>query len=258
MVRLALRPPAAICSSSSMSSAVPPPVPPSVKLGRTMMGKPISSAAARASSRCARCRCLRHSRPASSMAALNRSRSSARLMTSALAPIISTPYSLQHAAARPLRATTLSAGLAAEGGQQGVRPLLRDDLVDRLRRDRLDVGAVRHLGVGHDRGRVAVDQHDLVALLAQRLAGLGAGVVELAGLADDDRAGADDQNLVDVGSFWHRQRKVAARRVRGGRRGLHRLCSVAGPASRKPSARIRLRTLLIALTPTRWCWAAWS
>ena len=39
-----------------------------------------------------------------------------------------------------------------------------------------------------------VDQDDLVALLAQRLAGLGAGVVELAGLADDDRPGADDQD----------------------------------------------------------------
>ena len=41
-----------------------------------------------------------------------------------------------------------------------------------------------------------VDQDDPVALLAQRLAGLGAGVVELAGLADDDRAGADDQDAV--------------------------------------------------------------
>jgi hypothetical protein len=44
--------------------------------------------------------------------------------------------------------------------------------------------------------RVAVDQDDAVALLAQRLAGLGAGVVELAGLADDDRAGADDEDAL--------------------------------------------------------------
>ena len=49
-------------------------------------------------------------------------------------------------------------------------------------------------GIGHDRGRVRVDQHDLVALFAQGLAGLRAGVVELAGLPDDDRAGADEQN----------------------------------------------------------------
>ena len=42
-----------------------------------------------------------------------------------------------------------------------------------------------------------------VALLLQRLAGLGAGIVELAGLADDDRAGADDQDRVDVGALRH-------------------------------------------------------
>ena len=70
-------------------------------------------------------------------------------------------------------------------------------------RDRLDVGAVGEVRVGHDRGRVGVEQDDLVALLLQRLAGLGAGVVEFAGLADDDRAGADDQDLLDVGTFGH-------------------------------------------------------
>jgi hypothetical protein len=43
----------------------------------------------------------------------------------------------------------------------------------------------------------------LVALLAQRLAGLGAGVVELAGLADDDRAGADDEDALEVGALRH-------------------------------------------------------
>ena len=48
-----------------------------------------------------------------------------------------------------------------------------------------------------------VDQHDLVALLAQGLARLGAGVVELAGLADDDRAGADEQDLLEVGTLRH-------------------------------------------------------
>ena len=96
----------------------------------------------------------------------------------------------------------VQARLAAQGGQQGVGPLLGDDLLHRLRGDRLDVGPVRRFGVGHDRRRVGVDEDDLVALLLQRLAGLGPGVVELAGLADDDRPGADDQDLLDVRSFW--------------------------------------------------------
>ncbi len=71
-------------------------------------------------------------------------------------------------------------------------------------RQRLDVGDVRHAGVGHDRGRVGVDQDDLVAEAAQGLAGLGSGIIELAGLADDDGAGADNQHFLDVIASGHR------------------------------------------------------
>ncbi len=108
----------------------------------------------------------------------------------------------QHAGLGELRGE-VQAGLAAEVGQQGVGPLLLDDLGQRLHGERLDVGHVRHAGIGHDRGRVGVHQHDLVAERAQGLAGLGAGIVELAGLADHDRAGADDQDFLDVISSGH-------------------------------------------------------
>ena len=85
-------------------------------------------------------------------------------------------------------------GLPAEGGQQGVRPLLGDHHLDELRGDRLDVGGVGELRVGHDRRRVGVDQDDPEPLGLEHPAGLGAGVVELARLADHDRAGADHQD----------------------------------------------------------------
>ena len=94
-------------------------------------------------------------------------------------------------------------GLPAHGWQQGVRPLADDDFLHDLRGDRLDVGGVGQAGVGHDGGRVRVDQDDAVALCPQRFAGLGAGVVEFAGLADDDWPGADDQDGFDVGAFRH-------------------------------------------------------
>src|SRR5690606_34769976 len=82
-------------------------------------------------------------------------------------------------------------GLTAERGQQGVDLVgaaifTVDDLGDGLGCDRLDIGAIRELRIGHDGGGVGVDQDDLVALLLQCLAGLGAGVVKLAALADDD------------------------------------------------------------------------
>ena len=94
-------------------------------------------------------------------------------------------------------------GLPAHRGQQRVGAFLLDDLGDDLGGDRLDIGGVGQSGIGHDRGRVGIDQDDPVAFLAQRLAGLRAGIVELAGLPDDDGPRADDHDGGDVGAFGH-------------------------------------------------------
>ena len=72
-----------------------------------------------------------------------------------------------------------------------------------FRRDRLDVGPVGDLGVGHDRRRIRVDQHDPVALLLERPHRLGARVVELRPLPDDDGPGADQENGREVSPFGH-------------------------------------------------------
>ena len=94
-------------------------------------------------------------------------------------------------------------GLATHGRQQGVRTLLLDDLGHRLPLDRLDVGGIGHGRVGHDGGRVGVHQDDAETFFTQGLAGLGAGIVELAGLADHDRASAENQDTFNVCTFWH-------------------------------------------------------
>ena len=92
------------------------------------------------------------------------------------------------------RHRSVQRGLATQGGQQGVGAFLGDDLLKDGRGDRLDVGGVGHLRVGHDRGRVGVHEDDADALFAQHAARLGAGVVELGRLPDHDRAGADDHH----------------------------------------------------------------
>ncbi len=94
-------------------------------------------------------------------------------------------------------------GLAAEIRQHRIRPLDFNYLLDRFGVQWLDVCPVRHAGVGHDRCRIGVHQHDLVTGLTQRLASLRAGVVELTRLADDDRPGTDDEYLVDVFASGH-------------------------------------------------------
>ena len=99
-------------------------------------------------------------------------------------------------------------GLAAEGGEDRVDGVpLRDFFFkyafDVFGFDGFHVGVVGEFGVGHDGGRVGVDEGDSHAFFFEYSAGLGAGVVEFAGLADDDGAGADDQDVVDVVTLGH-------------------------------------------------------
>ena len=94
-------------------------------------------------------------------------------------------------------------GLAAQRGQQRVRALFLDYALDKLGGDGLDIGAVGKTRVGHDGRRVGVDQDDLKAILLEHLAGLGAGVVELTGLANNDGARTNDEDALDVSTFRH-------------------------------------------------------
>ena len=93
--------------------------------------------------------------------------------------------------------------LAAERREQRVGTLALEDGRDPLEVERLDVRAVGESRVGHDRRRVRVDDDRAITLLTQHLQRLAARVVELAGLADDDRAGADDADRLDVGAPRH-------------------------------------------------------
>ncbi len=90
----------------------------------------------------------------------------------------------------------VEAGLAAQRGQEAVGPLALDDAGDDVDGEGLDVDDVGDALVGHDGGGVGVDEDGGDALLAHGLAGLRAGVVELRRLADDDRPGADDEDLL--------------------------------------------------------------
>ena len=89
---LAARPSEASWVNRAASSAMPVPLPPRMKLGRTMMGKPMSVAISSASPKEWAKPERGTSRPMSCMAALNRSLSSAVAIASGRAPMTSTPY----------------------------------------------------------------------------------------------------------------------------------------------------------------------
>ena len=173
--------------------AMPVPRPPRMKAGRTTTGRPTSSATARASSRVWAVPEGGTSRPISTMACLERLAVLGGGDGVGLGPDQLHPVAVEHPGPGQLHGQ-VERRLAAQGGQQGVGPLPLDDPLQHLGVEGLDVGGVGQLGVGHDRGRVRVGQDHPVALGPQHPAGLGAGVVELAGLADDDGARADDQD----------------------------------------------------------------
>jgi hypothetical protein len=106
----------------------------------------------------------------------------------------------------------VQAGLAAERPQQRLRAFFLDHRRDRLGRERLDVGGGRELGIGHDRRGVRIDQHDLVPLLEQHLAGLHTRIIEFGGLPDHDRPRADDQDLFDVVAARHQEAAISRKR----------------------------------------------
>ncbi len=93
--------------------------------------------------------------------------------------------------------------LPAHGGQDRIRALFFDDVFQHAPGDRLDVGHIRHVRVGHDRGRIGIHQNDAVAFLTQCLARLRAGIVKLASLTNNDRACANDENTFNVCALGH-------------------------------------------------------
>ena len=98
---------------------------------------------------------------------------------------------------------TVQCSLAAHGRQYHIRTFFFDDFAYHFPVNRLDVGSISHFRVGHDSRRVRVYQNDAVTLFAQCLTGLCAGIVKFTGLADNDRAGTQNQNTFYVSTFWH-------------------------------------------------------
>ena len=95
------------------------------------------------------------------------------------------------------------AGLAAEGGEEGVGALLDDDALQAVLGEGLEVNFVCEHLVRHDGRRVGVAQDDVDARILQNAARLRARIVEFRRLTDDDGAGADDKYLFDVASLRH-------------------------------------------------------
>ena len=93
--------------------------------------------------------------------------------------------------------------LCAHGLDDGIDVVFLTDLHKTLYGERKQVDMVGSDRIGHDGRRIGIDENDLNAFFTKGAGGLTAGVIEFAGLADDDGSGADDQHGTNRGIFRH-------------------------------------------------------
>ena len=97
----------------------------------------------------------------------------------------------------------VQANLTAKSCQQGIRTLTFDNFFNEFNADRFNIYTVSHMHIGHNGCRVTVYQYNLQAFLLQSTASLGACIVKLCCLTDNNRAGADNENLFNIFKFRH-------------------------------------------------------
>ncbi len=104
--------------------------------------------------------------PMLSISLRKRSRFSVMSIASVSTPIMRTPVLLPDAELLTFDGE-VQRGLSAHGGQHRIDLVLLQDLLDARGGQRQQVDVVRRDRIGHDGGRVAVDQRDLDAFFAK-------------------------------------------------------------------------------------------
>ena len=99
--------------------------------------------------------------------------------------------------------TKIKTRLSSEIGKKSVWSFFRNDLLHAFRIQRFNISNVSNFRIRHDRRRIGIDKYDFIAEISERFARLGAGIVKLTGLTDDDRARTDDQDFMNVCSLRH-------------------------------------------------------
>ena len=109
----------------------------------------------------------------------------------------------QHAFSRQIQ-RTIQCRLPTHGWQQSVRTLFLNNFCNRAPLYRLNVRCIRHGWISHDRGRVRIHQNNPKTLFPQGFTSLGARVIKLTCLTNNNRACTEDENTFYISSFWHK------------------------------------------------------
>ena len=93
--------------------------------------------------------------------------------------------------------------LSAKTGNNGIGPFVADDPGNVFQCQRLHIDLISNGRICHNGGGIGVAEDHFIAFFFQRQTGLGAGIVKLCRLTDDNGAGTDDQYFMDIRSLRH-------------------------------------------------------
>ena len=106
-------------------------------------------------------------------------------------------------------------GLSTQSRKQGIGFFLFNNLGHAFHGQRFDISRVGKFGIGHDGGRIAIDQRYSVTFFTQSFAGLSPAVVKLASLSNYYGPRSDDQDVFNIVSSRHGLSKKSKKRLLG-------------------------------------------
>ena len=98
---------------------------------------------------------------------------------------------------------SIECSLSAESCENRVRTFDLNNSFNEFSRNRFDIRCIREFGICHDCCWIRIDQRNANPFSLQHTACLSPRVIKLACLTNDDRAGSDDQNRIDITAFRH-------------------------------------------------------
>src|SRR5882672_4143879 len=93
--------------------------------------------------------------------------------------------------------------LTAHSRQEGLRAFAANNFFQHIGGEWLQVGPISQFWIGHNRGGIAVHQHDAIALFLESFTGLCTGIIKLTGLANYNWTGANEENFCEILTFGH-------------------------------------------------------
>jgi hypothetical protein len=100
-------------------------------------------------------------------------------------------------------------GLSAHGGENCIDLSIFENASKGFNIEGKEVYVIGGYRIGHDGSWIGIDKGYFNSFFFKGASGLRAGIIEFAGLSDDDGTGTNDEDRFDREIFWHEKKSFA-------------------------------------------------